>query len=149
MGGWRGCKCWWLWGRPPVAVAGVSSLLLMPYTPHHATTHTNTGKQTGGRPIRSTPQRVKQPQASRSIAMAGPNPPALPLESPSPAAAAAAAAAEGAQQQVAAAAAGAAAAAAANGSDKGTAWERLLAEAGDDLLTCVFEFLQVAELATA
>lgn len=36
------------------------------------------------------------------------------------------------------------------GSSKGgQCWERLLAGAGDDLLTCVFEFLQVAELATA
>lgn len=82
--------------------------------------------------------------------MAGPNPPAPPFKSPSPPAAAAAAP-EGAQQQhTAAAAAGAAAGAATNGTEKGpAAWERLLAGAGDDLLTCVFDFLQVAELATA
>lgn len=76
--------------------------------------------------------------------MAGPNPPAPPLEAPSPAAAAA----EGAPQHV-TAAAGAMMAAATNEKGGMAAWERLLAGSGDDLLTCVFEFLQVSELATA
>lgn len=116
---------------PPIARPHPTHMpMLMPHTTHR--------------------HRDRQPSnesTSRPNRMAGPNPTAPPPPPPPLEPAAAAAAALGAQQQQEAEAAAGATGVGMASSSK--AWERLLAGAGDDLLTCVFEFLQVAELATA